>query len=190
MKENMVTETQKTQPVKQDEAKHNPYETFREVVKATVMATVVRVRDTSISFNWSLGKVITACAEACKLPVQVPDDFKKIVKFEFGKMRDVVANDPDYELARSRQDYILNNGQMKARLTNVSLKIIALEEQLNEARKAYSRLGVKSTDESLSAEKRSSIRKKLNNYVVVMDHVSAEIERQKKLQAEAQVVVK
>lgn len=168
----------------------NPYETFRDAIKATVHATVVKVRDTSVSFNWSVGKVISACADACKIPVtNTPDDFKRIVKFEFEKLRDIVAKNDSYELTRSRQDYVLADGQMKGRLTNIHLKLIPLQEQLQEASKMYSRLGNKMTDESLSAEKRATIRKRMQKVLVVIDHTRAEIQRQEELIAAAKQVV-
>ena len=40
------------------------------------------------------------------------------------------------------------------------------------------------SDDSLSAEKRSALRKKSNRYLVVADHCRAEIERQRVLQEE------
>jgi hypothetical protein len=167
-------------------ASGNPYEVFRDTIVATVYATVVKVRDTSTSFNWSLGKVISACAEACKLPLQdTPEEFKRIVKFEFDKLRDFTARNDSFELVRSRKDFVLNDGQMKARIVNTSLAIVKLEIQLQEARDVFSRLGFKLTDASLSVDKRSAIRKKLQKYIVVIDHVSAEIERQSRLQVEA-----
>src|SRR5207237_495465 len=142
------------------------------------------------TYNWSLGKVIAACAEAAKLPVaNTPEDFKRIVKFEFAKLRDEIATTPDYDLIRSKQDFVLSNGQMKARLTNISLKIISLEKQLDEARKAYSRIGFKLTDDSLSVEKRKTVSKKMHNYQVVIDHTIAELARQQKLQVESQQAV-
>lgn len=170
----------------QKESSGNIYEPFRDAIKATVYATVVKVRDTSKSFNWSVGKVITACAEACNIPVvNTPQDFKRIVKFEFNKLKDEVATNDSYELKRSREDFILNDGTMMGRLTNVHHKFISLDIQLDEARKMYSRLGTKLTDENLSAEKRKAIAKRMQKLVVVMDHVTCEIARQTKLQAEA-----
>lgn len=180
---NMIEQVETTE--QENDSKGNPYETFRETIKAVVVATVVKVRDTSVSFNWSLGKIISACAEACKQPLTAtPENFKRIVKFEFGKLRTSIATNPDFELIRSKEDYILNDGEMKARLTNTSHKIIALDKQLLEARKMYSRLGDKMVDETISAEKRSTIRKRMNKVIVVIDHVTAEIERQIKLQSE------
>jgi len=165
---------------------HNIYETFRDAIVATVYNTVVKVRDVSTSYNWSLGKVITACAEVCKVPVKdTPDDFKRIVKFEFDKLKNLVAMNNSYELERSKGDFILKDGQIKGRLTNIYTRFIALEEQLTEATQIYSRIFEKFKDKDLSMEKRSTLRKKMNRYLVVIDHTRAEIERQKKLQAEA-----
>ncbi|HEX9232445.1 MAG TPA: hypothetical protein VF849_00060 [Blattabacteriaceae bacterium] len=169
-----------------EQKESNIYETFRDAIKATVYATVVKVRNTSTSFNWSVGKVISACAEACNLPItNTPADFKRIVKFEFDKLKHNIAQNSSYELKRSREDFILSDGTMLGRLTNVHTKFIELETQLLEASKMYSRLGVKMTDETLSSEKRSAIRKRMNKLVVVQDHVRAEIARQAVLVAEA-----
>ena len=174
-----------------NEASGNPYEVYRPTIVATVHATVVKVRETSTSFNWSLGKVITECAQACNIPLQgTPEQFKRIVKFEFDKLKDVVANKDGYELIRSRKDFVLKDGQMKARLTNISLALVSLEVQLQEARSAHSRLGFKLTDASLNAEKRATVRKKMMSFVVIMDHVCAEMSRQEKLKAEAEILAK
>ncbi len=169
----------------------NPYEVYRDTIIAVVQATVVKVRDTSTSFNWSVGKVISACAEACNLPLQdTPEDFKRIVKFEFDKLKDCIARNDSFELVRSRKDFVLQNGTMKARMTNISLALISLETQLQEARNAYSRLGFKLTDASLSQDRRKAIAKKAQRYVVIIDHVSAEITRQEKLKADAEALAK
>ncbi len=179
--------TMETQTVAEGKSTGNIYETFRDAIKATVYATVVKVRDTSISFNWSLGRVISACAETCKLSItETPADFKRIVKFEFDKLKQQTAENSSYELIRSREDFIMNDGQMKGRLTNIHTKFIDLNTQLIEAKKMYSRLGIKMTDENLSAEKRSTIRKRMNKIVVVIDHVTCEIARQEKLIADSQ----
>ena len=179
--------TMETQTVAEGKSTGNIYETFRDAIKATVYATVVKVRDTSVSFNWSLGRVISACAEACKLSItETPADFKRIVKFEFDKLKQQTAENSSYELIRSREDFIMNDGQMKGRLTNIHTKFIDLNTQLIEAKKMYSRLGVKMTDENLSAEKRSAIRKRMNKIIVVIDHVTCEIARQEKLIADSQ----
>ncbi len=171
-------------------SEHNIYETFREAIKATVYNTVCKVRDTSVSFSWQLGKVISACAEVCKLPLKdTPDDFKRIVKFEFQKLKESVI-DNGYELDRSKEDFILKDGDMKARLTNIYSRFVAIETQIIEARKAFDRIHVKIADESLSMEKRSTLRKKANRYLIIIDHKTAELERQKVLQAEVEKTIK
>lgn len=159
---------------------NNKYEPFRDDIRATVYATVVKTRDTSTSYVWSLGKVISACAERCEQPLtNTPEDFKRIVKFEFDKLKTEVAINDSYELDRSKADYILRDGQIKGRLTNVYSRYVTLEKQLDEARAIFSRLGEKLDNPELSAEKRSALRKKHKQYLVVIDHCKAEIERQR-----------
>lgn len=185
----MKTNVETPEQAAPQKASGNPYEVFRDAITATVLATIMRVRDVSVSYNWSIGRVITACAEACKIPtINTPEDFKRIVKFEVEKLRSAVATNDSWELTRSREDFVMNDGLMKGRLTNVHLKLIPLESQLVEARRLYSRLGNKLSDETLSAEKRTGIRKRMQKVQAVIDHTSAEIERQKALQAEAAAV--
>jgi len=187
MKNPVIVETPKTLDEQNSKGSGNPYETFREGIRATVFNTVVRTRDTSVSYNWGIGRVITACAEAHKLPVvNTPDDFKRIVKFEIEKLRSQVALNDSWELVRSREDFVMNDGLMKGRLTNTHLKFIPLETQLEEARKLYSRLGTKMSDANLSAEKRAGIRKRMQKVLAVVDHTSAEIKRQAELQTVVQ----
>jgi hypothetical protein len=189
MKTNVEIETPEQVAPQKAKTSGNPYEVFRDAITATVLATIMRVRDVSVSYNWSIGRVITACAEACKIPtINTPEDFKRIVKFEVEKLRSAVATNDSWELTRSREDFVMNDGLMKGRLTNVHLKLIPLESQLVEARRLYSRLGNKLSDETLSAEKRTGIRKRMQKVQAVIDHTSAEIERQKALQAEAAVI--
>lgn len=185
----MKTNVETPEQAAPQKASGNPYEVFRDAITATVLATIMQVRDVSVSYNWSIGRVITACAEACKIPtINTPEDFKRIVKFEVEKLRSAVATNDSWELTRSREDFVMNDGLMKGRLTNVHLKLIPLESQLVEARRLYSRLGNKLSDETLSAEKRTGIRKRMQKVQAVIDHTSAEIERQKALQAEAAAV--
>src|SRR5438046_1907363 len=98
----------------------NIYEPFRDSIRAVCYNTVVKVRDTSTSFTWSLGKVISACAEACQLSIKdTPDDFKRIVKFEFNKLKEQVATNDSWTLDRSRRDFVLREGEIKGRLANI-----------------------------------------------------------------------
>lgn len=178
----MTTET-KTQD--KPKSSGNEYEMFRDGIAATVYTTAVKQRDASTSYNWSIGRIITACAEAHGLDVKnTPENFKLIVKFEIEKLRKKVESGYD-ELSRSKEDFVLKDGQMKGRLTNTYLKFITLETQLTEARKIYTRLGHKLTDETLSQEKRSAIFKRMRSYTVVIDHLEAEIKRQNELKKTA-----
>lgn len=162
----------------------NNYETFRESIVATLMASVqtTNVDGSRVSYDWSIAKAFRNCGEACKFAdVNVlPDEFKKIVRFEFNKMKDSVLSNDGFELVRSVESPVLVSDGVAIMRTDKSRKTaVAMDEQLV---LAIAMLGsVTNKLSTATQEKAVSLKKRAKAIQLRIDYLRAEIGRQEEL---------
>ncbi len=161
----------------------NNYESFRAKVVELLVATVVKKSKDGLrtSYDWSIAKVFRLVGEGCGFSGDVlPDDFRKIVRFEFNKLREAVINSDGFELTRSREGFKMTLDGMAETRTDVYENVaISLERQLELAIS-----GAAITDKAMAtatAEKRHNLKKKYNAYQMRIDYLRKELERQSEL---------
>lgn len=165
----------------------NPYESFRDKVTAILTENVVKTSTDGlrVSYDWGIGKMFRLVGEACGFsnPAALPDEFKKIVRFEFNKLRDSVLNKDGFELTRSREGHKLVPEGIAEVRTDTHVKVaISLERQLELAI-----LGLSAVTKSLATateEKAVNLKRKVTAYNMRIDYFRQEIARQKELVAE------
>lgn len=162
----------------------NPYESFRPKIGEIILDTVVKNSKDGlrVSYDWGIGKVFRITGEACGFqnPNVLPDEFKKIVRFEFNKLKDKVLNKDGFELSRSREGFkLVPDGIAELRTDTFVKTAISLERQLELAIK-----GLASVTASLStatAEKAVNLKRKQVAFSMRIDYFRQEIARQKEL---------
>jgi hypothetical protein len=159
------------------------------VIKAAIVETCLKVSDDGMrkSYDWSVAKVFNHCGEVCLKVASgkpLPDEFKKIVRFEFNKLKDsVTAEGEGWSHDRTRfGEKLVGDGVAKVRVDTFSNGFIPLDEQLTLARQMLS--AVEKRVLTATAERAVSLKKRAKRVTVVIDHLVAEIERQNKLVAE------
>ncbi len=169
------------------------FESFRQQVKAIIANICRKVSDDNlrVSYNWSMGRVFNECGEQClKISAgkALPVEFKTLVRFEFNKLKDSVTSGDGWTHDRSRfGEKLVDGGVAKVRVDTFSNEFIALNEQLELARKIYS--AVERQLVSATAEKAVGLKKRAKKAQVVIDYLVAEIARQEAVKAEVAAMV-
>lgn len=167
----------------------NQYETFRAtIVQALLANCVAKSKDgASIAYNWSMDKAFQATGEACKMENvhRLPGDFKDIVRFEFNKLKDSVMSGGNWEHKRTRTGYAFTiDGIEATRSDSYRNSALPLSEQLDGARKLFSKVGNQLSTCPKDSKRYLALNKRAVRLTREIDFLTAEIERQARLSAE------